>query len=122
MDHGAPWPLLSSFRPQALVAARHAAPSLPRALLLDEPRSDPVGQALDLGCVALVLHHPLLGEAAALVAQAQAAGLRVLSFTVNNLARAAQLQALGVDGLITDEVQHFRPDTGPDALPVAPRR
>ena len=113
VDCGAPWPLLSSFRPEALAAARQAAPGLPRALLLDELPPEPVAQALDLGCVALVLHHPLLDDAQALLAQARAAGLRVLSFTVNDSARAAQLQAQGLDGLITDELQRFQPDTPP---------
>lgn len=115
VDAGAPWPLLSSFRAAALEAARRAAPCLPRALLLDELPSEPVAQALALDCVALVLHHPLLDLAPGLVAQAQAAGLRVLSFTVNSGAQAARLRRQGLDGLITDAVQRFRPDAPPAA-------
>ncbi len=111
----APWPLLSSFRTEALAAARRTAPQLPRALLLDELPAQPVEQALSLGCVALVLHHPLLSASPGLVAQAHAAGLRVLSFTVNRPADAERLQAQGLDGLITDAVQVFRPDSVPAA-------
>ncbi len=111
---GAPWPLLSSFSPMALAAALAAAPHLPRALLLDELPADPVAQALGLGCVALVLHHPLLDAAPDLPARARAAGLRMLSFTVNGAERAARLRALGLDGLITDAVDRFSPDAPPD--------
>jgi glycerophosphoryl diester phosphodiesterase len=110
---GAPWPLLSSFNPAALAAARVAAPSLPRALVLDEPPPDPVAAAVALGCVALVVHHPLLAAAPELLAQVHQAGLRLLVYTVNDLALADQLQRAGVDGLISDAVQRFQPDPAP---------
>ncbi|TXH79502.1 glycerophosphodiester phosphodiesterase family protein, partial [Thauera aminoaromatica] len=42
-------------------------------------------------------------------AQAAAAGLRRLAYTVNDAAEAARLRALGLDGLITDRVDHFVP-------------
>ena len=44
------------------------------------------------------------------LAQAKAAGLRCLSYTVNDEAAAAQLVAWGTEGIITDRVDHFRPD------------
>jgi glycerophosphoryl diester phosphodiesterase len=113
VDAGAPWPLLSSFSSAALAAAHAAAPELPCALLLDELPPDPVGQALALGCLAVVVHHPLLAAAPDLVGQAHAAGLRVLSFTVNQARLATRMRARGVDGLITDQVQKFRPQLNP---------
>ena len=42
-------------------------------------------------------------------AQAAAAGLRRLAYTVNDAAEAERLRALGLDGLITDRVDHFVP-------------
>ena len=103
-------PLLSSFRPDALAAARQAAPALPRALLLD---SLPVGwqdQALALGCEAVVTQHRLMD--AGLLAQLRARQWRALVYTVNEPADAQRLLALGIDGLITDAVDRFSPATG----------
>ena len=103
-------PLLSSFRPDALAAARQAAPALPRALLLD---SLPVGwqdQALALGCEAVVTQHRLMD--AGLLAQLRARQWRALVYTVNEPADAQRLLALGIDGLITDAVDRFSPASG----------
>lgn len=101
-------PLLTSFQPAALAAARAAAPQLPRGLLLHTlpPPWLEVAQALQ--CVAVVCHHPLWQEQT--VAQARAAGLHCLSYTVNEDSTAQALLDLGLDGLITDRVDHFRPD------------
>jgi glycerophosphoryl diester phosphodiesterase len=100
-------PLLSSFRPEALRAARDAAPELPRALLLDSLWSGwaEVAQALD--CVAVITHHPLMD--AGLIGQLHAAGRRALCYTVNDLPEARRLLALGIDGLVTDAVDRFSP-------------
>jgi glycerophosphoryl diester phosphodiesterase len=43
------------------------------------------------------------------VAQAKAAGLRTLSYTVNEVAAAQRLIDLGTDGIITDKVDLFAP-------------
>ncbi len=100
-------PLLSSFRPDALAAARDAVPALPRALLLDTPRSDWLGLARQLGCVAIVCNHALWD--AQTVADARAAGFRQLSYTVNDDWAAQRLIDLGTDGIITDRVDLFSP-------------
>ena len=100
-------PLLSSFRPESLLGARETAPALPRALLLDTPWPGWLEMAASLGCVAVVSHHRLLD--AALQAQLQGAGLRALCYTVNEPADVQRLQALGVDGLITDAVDRWAP-------------
>ena len=101
-------PLLTSFSAEALAAARETAPGLPRGLLLDALSEGWLEQALALACVAVVCHHPLWD--AATVARVHDAGKRCLSYTVNDETVAAQLIALGTDGLITDRVDRFPPD------------
>ncbi|MET0334036.1 MAG: glycerophosphodiester phosphodiesterase [Rhizobacter sp.] len=100
-------PLLSSFQPDALAAARTARPELPRALLLDSLRDGWLAEALALDCVAIVANHRVLD--AEVIAQAPGRGLRVLSYTVNEAADAQRLLAAGIDGLITDAVDRFAP-------------
>jgi glycerophosphoryl diester phosphodiesterase len=103
-------PLFSSFKPAALAGARAAAPTLPRALLLDTLRDGWLEEALELGCVAVVCHHPLLDPQ--VIGRIHAAGLRALSYTVNAPAEARRLVAAGIDGLITDAVDRFSPGVG----------
>ena len=91
------------------MAAQEAAPDLPRAWLLDAASPLDWQCAHDLGCVAVVLPHCLCS--ASVVAQAHHQGLRALAYTVNDAGRAEQLQAWGIDGIITDAVQAFRPAT-----------
>ncbi|WP_354684860.1 glycerophosphodiester phosphodiesterase [Cupriavidus necator] len=100
-------PLLSSFSEQALAAAARVAPDLPRALLLDKLPADWPERLRRLGCVALDVNHRELD--ASVIAAAHAAGYRVLSYTVNDPARAAQLLEWGLDGLITDAVDRISP-------------
>jgi len=100
-------PLLTSFEVPALEGARQAQPDLPRGLLLDTLTDGWLEAALRLECVAVVCNH-LLWNASS-VAQAKAAGLRVLSYTVNETAAAQRLIALGTDGIITDRVDLFAP-------------
>ncbi|MDP3139543.1 MAG: glycerophosphodiester phosphodiesterase [Burkholderiaceae bacterium] len=100
-------PLLSSFRVEALQAARATAPALPRALLLDTLPPDWLAQARELQCAAVVCNYRLWNTDT--VAQARAAGLRTLSYTVNEEAAAQALLALGTDAVITDRVDLFVP-------------
>ncbi len=101
-------PLLSSFQPEALRAARDAAPELRRALLLDTLPADAFDVARDLRCVGLITDHALMD--AALLQRIHAAGLRALVYTVNEPQRAQQLLAWGIDGMVTDAVDRFAPD------------
>jgi glycerophosphoryl diester phosphodiesterase len=103
----APPPLLSSFSPEALAAARMSAPDLPRGLLFGRPPADCIEQALALECVSL--HVDWRAVDAALVQAAHGAGLRLLCYTVNDPAEVARLRELGVDGLITDSVDRIEP-------------
>ncbi|WP_416401683.1 glycerophosphodiester phosphodiesterase [Alicycliphilus denitrificans] len=100
-------PLLTSFKPQALAAAREAAPDLPRGLLLDQLRAGWLDEARALGCLAVVCNHALWS--AATVAEVHGAGLRALSYTVNDEWAAERLIALRTDGIITDRVDLFPP-------------
>ena len=104
-------PLLSSFQPEALRAARDSVPQLQRALLLDKLPDDPLAMAAELGCVAVITDHRLMD--AALVGRLHAAGLRAMVYTVNDAGRAQALQALGVDGLVTDAVDRLGPGAAP---------
>lgn len=103
---GLPAPLLSSFEPVALEAAAVAAPSLPRALLFEHFSADWREATSRLACVAVVAEQTAWTSETALAVGA--AGLRRLAYTVNDDAEAERLIALGLDGLITDRVDHFR--------------
>jgi glycerophosphoryl diester phosphodiesterase len=100
-------PLLTSFQPEALQGARQAAPALPRGLLLDSLHEGWLGAAQALECVAIVCNYALWNDA--LVQRVHAAGMRALSYTVNDDWAARWLLALGTDGIITDRVDLFSP-------------
>ena len=100
-------PLLSSFQIASLEAAKAAQPRLPRALLLDKLTPDWLQAALALECVAVVFNYRLWDENT--VAMAQQAGLKTLSYTVNDAAAVQKLWDLGTDGIITDRVDLFAP-------------
>ena len=100
-------PVLSSFRPEALLGAQQAAPQLPRALLVDTDWAGWFDAARQLGCVAVITHHKLMD--AALIAQLHAAGMRALVYTVNDADEAQRLIALGITGIITDAVDRISP-------------
>jgi len=99
--------LLSSFKAQALMGARETAPELPRALLLDTLWPGCMEMAASLDCVAIITNHRLMD--AALLSQIHAAGRRALVYTVNDAARARELIAIGIDGIVTDAVDLFSP-------------
>ncbi|VTU14669.1 Glycerophosphoryl diester phosphodiesterase [Variovorax sp. SRS16] len=102
-----PPPLLTSFQPESLRGAMEARPELPRGLLLDTLTPGWLESAAALGCVAIVCNHALWD--ASNVAQVHAAGMRTLSYTVNDEWAAQRLIALGTDGLITDRIDRFSP-------------
>ena len=100
-------PLLTSFNPESLVGAQTGAAELPCGLLLDTLWKGWLETALSLNCVAIVCNHTLWDTAS--VTQAQNAGLRTLSYTVNDEGSAQRLIDLGTDGIITDRVDVFSP-------------
>lgn len=95
-------PLLSSFSVEAVAAARHAAPALPRALLLDALTPGWFEQAQALGCIAVVADFVLVD--APWVERLHAADLLAMAYTVNDAAVAERLFGWGVDALFTDAV------------------
>lgn len=100
-------PLLTSFKPDALAGAQAAAPDLPRGLLLDSLWEGWMETAQQLGCVAIVCNYALWDTST--VAQVHTAGMRCLSYTVNDEWAAERLIDLGTDGIITDRVDLFSP-------------
>ena len=100
-------PLLTSFRPEALEGAMATAANLPRGLLLDTLWTGWLETALTLECAAIVCNHALWDLSS--ITQAQSAGFRCLSYTVNDEWAAQRLIDLGTDGIITDRVDLFPP-------------
>jgi glycerophosphoryl diester phosphodiesterase len=100
-------PLLSSFEPEALRGAMECQPELPRGLLLDTLWSGWLETALTLDCRAIICNQALWDRSS--VTQAQSAGFRTLSYTVNDEWAAQRLIDLGTDGIITDRVDLFSP-------------
>jgi glycerophosphoryl diester phosphodiesterase len=100
-------PLLTSFQVDSLKGAQAVQPELPRGLLLDKLWDGWLDTAKQLDCVAIVCNHALWD--AEVVAQVHGAGLRALSYTVNDEWAAQRLIALGTDGIITDRVDLFSP-------------
>jgi glycerophosphoryl diester phosphodiesterase len=76
-------------------------------LLLHEFEANWRERCSALGCVALHANQRWLDEQ--IIAQAHEAGLRVLTYTVNDPQRAQELIAAGLDGLITDAVDIISP-------------
>lgn len=99
-------PLISSFSAEALRAAARAAPGLPLGWLVEDPGRDDLSLLDELSCVSLHCHHPHVTPA--LVADCHARGLRLLTYTVNDPARARTLLEWDVDGLFTDALDVMR--------------
>lgn len=96
-------PLVSSFSVPALEAARAAVPELWIGLLVEKP-DDALFALLDkLACVSLHCDHRHV--TADLVRRVHAAGRRLMCYTVNDIARAEELIAWGVDGIFTDQLE-----------------
>jgi len=106
---GAPRPpLLSSFQPAALDAARHAAPELPRGLLIDNLPPDWRMQLQALECVSL--HCNAKHITADIVRDVHNAGYAIAAWTVNDAATARRMFAWNVDAIFTDRLDIISPD------------
>jgi glycerophosphoryl diester phosphodiesterase len=101
-------PLLSSFDPVALDAARDAAPALPRAALMERLAPEWQERAQAHGAVALHLNHKHLTQEQ--VTQVKTAGYGLFCYTVNTPARARELLGWGVDAFCTDRIDLIKPD------------
>ena len=104
---GLPPPLLSSFSLEALEAARAAAPELPRGLLFVVPPADWLALCRRLECVSL--HCSRWHFSPRLLAEALAAELPLLLYTVNDAQDADQLLRQGVAAVFTDRLDLLAP-------------
>jgi glycerophosphoryl diester phosphodiesterase len=98
-------PLLSSFSFEALMEAKEAAPSLPRAWLSDEFTPADWSKLAVLEAVSLHTDHRKLAPGS--IARLHDEGYRVLAYTVNSAAIAEKFLEAGVDGLFTDNLREF---------------
>ncbi len=95
-----PRPIISSFKPAALAAAREAAPELPRGYLVDDLPEDWQSGVDRHACSAVHVGWRKLTRAQ--VRAVKDAGLPLLVWTVNEKPRARELLDWGADALITD--------------------
>lgn len=102
-------PLLSSFSLIALEAAREAAPQLSRGLLFEQVPANWLDEIGRLDGVSL--HCAAREVSDAVLAEANAAGIPVLCYTVNAADQAAELFARGVSAVFTDNLSLFAPET-----------
>ena len=102
---GAPLPLVSSFSEQALVAARRCAPVLPIGFLWDVAPADWQTRLGELDGFSLHCSAVLLDDA--VLAQARAAGVPVLCFTVNERSTAESLLRRGVSSVFSDRIDQL---------------
>jgi len=95
-------PLLSSFGREALLAAREAAPDLPRGYLVDDVPAHWREELEAMGCVSLHADHETLTREQARAVKD--AGYWLFCYTVNDPARAREIFGWGVDALCTDRI------------------
>ena len=98
-------PLLSSFSFEALMAAKEAAPALPRGWLATELRTEDWARLAALDAVSFHTDHRKL--AIADIARLHDKGYRVMVYTVNDVAIAEKLIEASIDGLFTDNLREF---------------
>ncbi len=108
---------VSSFDRELLRALRRGAPALPLAPLGERPSRALLELGRELGAWAVHVGAERLDRA--FVAEAVAAGLPVLAFTVNSVRRARALFGLGVAGLFSDRPGRLRAAFGVRAQPTA---
>ncbi len=101
-------PLLSSFASEALIAAREAAPDLPRGWLVNRVPPNWRAEVARLGCVSLHANHRHLS--AAICREVRRAGIWLFCYTVNSPQRASQILQWGVDAFCTDAIDRIGPD------------
>lgn len=93
--------LLSSMDPDALTECRRLAPDWPRGFLpIGQVEDEDIHTAKELGCVWVNADEEYLTTA--IVKRLRGDGFRVGAWTVNDTARAKELDAMGVDCVITD--------------------
>ncbi|SES96759.1 glycerophosphodiester phosphodiesterase [Thorsellia anophelis] len=100
-------PLLSSFSPEALRGAKEVAPSLPRGLLMHRFRSDWSNLVNELECYSIHLNYKLITPKR--LALFKAKNLFTLVYTINDITKAKELLAMGVNAICTDCIDIIKP-------------
>ncbi|NJQ06013.1 glycerophosphodiester phosphodiesterase [Streptomyces lonarensis] len=90
-----------SFHDAALRETRALLPEIPIALVTGESTPTAADRAVALGADMVSCEFPLLTPS--VVRDCHAAGLAVISWTVNTPAELARARELGLDGVVTDE-------------------
>ncbi len=98
-------PLLSSFSFDALMAAKAAAPEIPRGWLTREFSDDDWPRLQELEAVSMHTSYKTLP--AQRIREVQDRGYRVLLYTVNEASIAEKILAAGADGIFTDNLREF---------------
>jgi glycerophosphoryl diester phosphodiesterase len=98
--------IVISFDPKTIAAIRALDASLMVGILVEDPHSDPVKAALDVGARQLCLKFTLVTKQ--LVERAHAAGLQVVAWTVDQVEEMNAVIAAGVDGIMTDFPDRLR--------------
>ncbi len=104
--NAAAWCWAWSFLPAVCMAMREAAPEVPVSLLWGRASAeqhgivDPVARAVENGLAGISAHHSLVDVV--LVERAHAAGLRVSTWTVNDLDDIDRVRDAGVDAICGD--------------------
>lgn len=106
-------PLLSSFSFEALSSAQLMAPELPRGWLTKQIGDLDWARIEALDATSLHTNHEYLKRAD--IDRLHELGVRVMAYTVNDVARAKELFAWGVDGMFTDNLREFA-QAFPDAV------
>lgn len=93
-------PLISSFAYGALEVAQRLAPEFPRAVLIEEAPENWLALCKGVEAIALNPWHKTLTPE--WTKQVKSAGLKVLTYTVNETSRARELFDWGVDAVFSD--------------------
>lgn len=99
---GLPLPLVSSFSEEALVVARRVAPQLPLGFLWERPPADWHAHCASLDVYSLHCAASELDDT--VIAEARAAGIPVLCYTVNARQEAEALFGRGVTAVFSDRI------------------
>ncbi|MFE5673296.1 glycerophosphodiester phosphodiesterase [Agromyces sp. NPDC056523] len=95
--------VLQSFSIETMQSIQRVAPTVPRIMLIRELPADPVPMAEHFGVIGFGTTAASVTAAPEAVDLAHAAGIAVLCYTLNTQDTWAQVSALGVDGIITDQ-------------------
>jgi glycerophosphoryl diester phosphodiesterase len=98
-------PLFSSFSYEALVAAKEAAPAIPRGWLVGQFSEADWGRLEALDAASLHTNHKAISPE--LVRELHARGYKVMLYTINDADTAQRWLDAGADGIFTDNLKEF---------------